>query len=397
MVPKPQPDGPKSQPTPPPELSLSPIQETPSIAPKSQQKAPKQRRCIHCQKDASLSCSGGCAGKTSEHDEIKARYCSSECQKADWKVHKGLCDPGKFLEHAHTRKKLHSAAKILQDVFYASSESTFGFDVGRAERRDQKIHMYTSPNHNWKPPFQFPVQFAWTEDEKQKLLSFGRCADAHVVTQGLLKKLLGGMSRYLEAIRGSFYELTQCAPIDLYGRARLSALVLTSYEQSIVIHGQEIFDTGGSHNVWFLGLKDGSSFIIDLAGAQFGHHDIVVPASRYEMLYQPRYQHSIGVDYVREEYSSQLSGPFGSFLLGDSGTAMAKHDLLSGQIIDETAAAWERANMITLAELLDLPDQDLYDKSTNLVERIRNALDQRWVADRAHTNHSFGDFIRKHT
>ena len=173
-------------------------------------------------------------------------------------------------------------------------------------------------------------------------------------------------------------------------------LVLTSYEQSVVVHGPEIFDTGGSHNVWFLHLEDGSSFIIDLAGAQFGHHDIIVPETRYEMLYQPRHQHSIGVDYVRDEYASQLSGPFGAFLLGDAGAAMAKRDLQSGQIIDETAEEWERANMITLAELLYLPDQELYDKSSSLIELIKAKLDQHWMEDRGHVDHGIGHFIRKH-
>ena len=172
--------------------------------------------------------------------------------------------------------------------------------------------------------------------------------------------------------------------------------MLTVYEQSIVLHGTEVFDTGGSHNVWILAMKDGSSFVIDVAGAQFGHHDILYSANRYEMLYSPRYQHSIGWDLVRNEYSSQLSGGLGALLLGDSGQAMAKRHLMSAQIIDETASNWANEKKLSLTRLLDLPEQEQYDKTTDLVERIKKNLSEHWKTERGKVETGIGNLLRSY-
>ena len=141
-----------------------------------------------------MACRGGCASPSDNHERIRAWYCSRACQRADWKIHRGLCNSDKLLDHVRMRRKLTAAAAILQNIFFASSENTFGFNIHKAERREDKIHLYTSTDCKLKPPFEFPTRFTWTEDEKARLLSFGRCGDAGVVTAGLLHSLLGGWS-----------------------------------------------------------------------------------------------------------------------------------------------------------------------------------------------------------
>lgn len=51
------------------------------------------------------------------HGQIRAWYCSIICQRADWKVHTGLCSAEKLLEHVRNRKILSAAAKLLQEMF----------------------------------------------------------------------------------------------------------------------------------------------------------------------------------------------------------------------------------------------------------------------------------------
>jgi hypothetical protein len=43
----------------------------------------EQRLCAHCQKPNTTTVCGRCG---------KVRYCSVECQKAEWKIHKKRCD-----------------------------------------------------------------------------------------------------------------------------------------------------------------------------------------------------------------------------------------------------------------------------------------------------------------
>ena len=133
-------------------------------------------------------------------------------------------------------------------------------------------------------------------------------------------------------------ELIACTSAGLYSKANLLSLDLTSYEQSVVVHGTEVLDTGVSHIVWLLTMKDRSSFIIDLAGAQFGHRDVVLPSSRYDSLHGPHYQHLIAIENVRDEYACQPSEVFGNALFGDLETTTARRDLLVGKIVDDTAS-----------------------------------------------------------
>jgi hypothetical protein len=50
---------------------------------------PAARSCTVCRKDSGISCCGRCKSTS---------YCSKECQKSDWRMHKLLCDSfSKFL------------------------------------------------------------------------------------------------------------------------------------------------------------------------------------------------------------------------------------------------------------------------------------------------------------
>ena len=79
-------------------------------------------KCRNCGKIAPLLCNG-CKGLPAArgNSTIAARYCTKECQKQDWTVHKNDCKAAK------TRQLLYRVADLTKGLFYIHSEITFSW------------------------------------------------------------------------------------------------------------------------------------------------------------------------------------------------------------------------------------------------------------------------------
>jgi hypothetical protein len=86
-------------------------------------------KCALCKKPGTMVCKG-CKDSLSPIDPIiNTHYCSSTCQKQDWKIHKALC------KSFQARKVLYRAGSILQQIFY----------IYRKEVFDKLIERWTTP------------------------------------------------------------------------------------------------------------------------------------------------------------------------------------------------------------------------------------------------------------
>jgi hypothetical protein len=82
-----------------------------------------------------LKCNG-CAGVGFQDQVKQVWYCSSECQKSDWSMHKIFC------KAAQDTKKLHNAVSTLQKLFMTYRMTLFDRNIDKVESKDGKLHLY---------------------------------------------------------------------------------------------------------------------------------------------------------------------------------------------------------------------------------------------------------------
>lgn len=76
--------------------------------------------CCRCGISAHAICKGCKYHPTGyDYEQILTRYCSTTCQREDWKVHKTFC------KAAQARRLLYRAADLIKALFYIHHETTF--------------------------------------------------------------------------------------------------------------------------------------------------------------------------------------------------------------------------------------------------------------------------------
>lgn len=88
--------------------------------------------CVQCQRSATLRWISCKDAPGSDETTKSTYYCTSECQKADWKKHKTSC---KRLE---TQKALYSVSWPLQEVFYLYREKVFNKLIAKIETKNRR-------------------------------------------------------------------------------------------------------------------------------------------------------------------------------------------------------------------------------------------------------------------
>ncbi|KAL9003550.1 MAG: hypothetical protein Q9188_003591 [Gyalolechia gomerana] len=160
-----------------------------------------------------------------------------------------------------SRKVLYRAAETAQELFYVYREVVFDKHIVKAERKGNEMILYEGRYEECFVPF--PSSLFPDEKEKKAVLTYLACGDAYAYMDAVLKTMLEGISSKLVE-----------APVKLRvtNPLKIRIFFVTGKED---IHEYQ-------HEIVIVTLKDGSAYVIDLAGAQYGYHEPAMPIKAYE-------------------------------------------------------------------------------------------------------------------
>ncbi|KAK5163940.1 uncharacterized protein LTR77_010335 [Saxophila tyrrhenica] len=196
---------------------------------------PPPGKCWTCGKETTKRCSKCAEGMNQEDVTTPTYYCGKDCQTADFKAHKAKC------RQATARKQLYRGGDFLQDLFYFFREEAFDIDIVDVKSQHGKLHTYEPAWNNEVtfPYFKFPGHLVTNQEDKFALLTMLCCNEPAAYMHKIVKKV---------------------------------------FEDGI--------DTGYyGHDTFYLPLKTGETYVLDLAGAQYGQYRSVVPYRFYKETY----------------------------------------------------------------------------------------------------------------
>ncbi|KAL8887770.1 MAG: hypothetical protein Q9215_004710 [Flavoplaca cf. flavocitrina] len=188
-----------------------------------------------------------------------------------WSDHKLHC------KALAARKTLYRAADTAQALFYVFREIAFDKLVTKVERVEGQIRLFEGLYQD-EVLVPFPNSLITDANEKKAVLSYLSCSDTCGYMDVLLKTMLGGISSKFTEIS---FKLKAQHPLKL---------------RMIDMLKEDTNDY--QHDVLKVRLKDGSSYVIDLAGAQYGHN---VPVMQYDKYLKT----------MARDTSSPIEWPFG--------------------------------------------------------------------------------------
>ncbi|KAL8647337.1 MAG: hypothetical protein Q9210_005618 [Variospora velana] len=161
-----------------------------------------------------------------------------------------------------SRKILYRVAETAQALFYVYREVAFDKLYAKVERKGSDLILYEGYYDDLFVPF--PHSLFPDEKEKKAVLTYLACDDAYGYMHVVLKTMLEGISIKLQEAPAKF-------------KAR-SPLKIRMYHVTGVEDLNEY-----QHEILLVTLKDTSVYVVDLAGAQYGYHEPVMPIELYEI------------------------------------------------------------------------------------------------------------------
>ncbi|KAL8888127.1 MAG: hypothetical protein Q9192_006225 [Flavoplaca navasiana] len=201
--------------------------------------------CVQCGEAATSVCAACRDSPGGENEQVNSTwYCGVQCQTDAWSDHKSRC------KALAARKTLYRAADTAQALFYVFREIAFDKLVIKAEREEGQVRLFEGLYQD-EVLVPFPNSLITDANEKKAVLSYLSCSDTCGYMDVLLKIMLGEISFKLKAQH----------PLKI----RMIYVLEDTYDYQ--------------HDALKVRLKDGSSYVIDLAGAQYGHS---LPVMRYD-------------------------------------------------------------------------------------------------------------------
>ncbi|KAL8942158.1 MAG: hypothetical protein Q9211_001527 [Gyalolechia sp. 1 TL-2023] len=212
--------------------------------------------CIRCCQPATKSCAACVNAPADEYGSHESSwYCGVDCQKGDWHRHKSLCNAPVL------RKVLYRAAETAQELFYIYREIVFDKLIVKVARKEKEIIVHEGLYEECFIPF--PSSLFPEEKEKKAMLTYLACGDVCGYLGVVLKTMLNDISsRLLET------------PVKLKATNPLKIRLHYYLDGSEDLNSYQ-------HEVLTVTLKDGSVYVVDLAGAQYGYHEPVMPLKTY--------------------------------------------------------------------------------------------------------------------
>ncbi|KAE8443550.1 hypothetical protein EG329_001712 [Mollisiaceae sp. DMI_Dod_QoI] len=164
------------------------------------------------------------------------------------------------------RKLLYQAGDLLQEMFYVYRENVFDKLIVNIEHKDGKMYIYEGVYGRLQNNFDllepFPHHLVSNEEDKHAILAHLSCGEA-----------VGWMNELIEhVLKDIASELEEYSIIFKNSKRTLVAVAITGREDTYTYQ----------HEIIQVTLKQsGEQYVLDLAGAQYGYHDTVIPSSTY--------------------------------------------------------------------------------------------------------------------
>ena len=142
--------------------------------------------CAHCRGAATLLCNG--CHKTPGSGEGHADsvwFCSTTCQKAEWKFHKYSC------RKAQARKSLYRVADTAKLAYFRLVEQAYDVHIVRVENKDITLYIQEGPKDRSKIN-QFPEQHLHSHQDQQAAMAGINCGSSEQYVQVLVETMLQG-------------------------------------------------------------------------------------------------------------------------------------------------------------------------------------------------------------
>ena len=142
--------------------------------------------CAHCRGAATLLCYG--CHKTPGSEEGHADsvwFCSTKCQKAEWKFHKYDC------RKAQARRCLYRVADTAKLAYFRLVERTYDAHIMRVEDKGNTLYIQEGPKDRSKVN-QFPAQHLNSYQDQQAAMARMSCGSSENYVQVLVETMLQG-------------------------------------------------------------------------------------------------------------------------------------------------------------------------------------------------------------
>ncbi|OQO03783.1 hypothetical protein B0A48_10423 [Cryoendolithus antarcticus] len=220
-------------------------------------------KCKVCSKPAGTRCSRCAEGVEYDGSPSAAvHYCSSGCQKSDFPSHKKAC------KTSHNRKLLYRAASLAQATFYALQKSTFQLNVTEVvlDSATKKLRVFVGGT---------------TADQAANPLDLfkdDRALHSALATWSSSNDLFEASMLAQTLVRLAFFGIADIVAHLKFkppAASRIVEFASTAIDSEPVETSQD-----GEHVVLIIGTEDGF-FALDVAGAELGIHEPLVPVPVY--------------------------------------------------------------------------------------------------------------------
>ncbi|KAF2208330.1 hypothetical protein CERZMDRAFT_101400 [Cercospora zeae-maydis SCOH1-5] len=217
---------------------------------------PKCAACGDSPPRPTLICGDCDEGVDINGEDTFTPYCTAECRGRDVPIHQKGCD------QANRRKHIYRTGKVLKLVFNQFRELSFDLKIAEVQKRGDVVLMYEGEYDDSDFIFfELPSEFALSDEDERKISSYQAATDVWMYFCNFCKKLLCDVSSKIEEV-------------DIY-------IEPSMYKVQRIDTDGNPYPGVPAHNVLAAETKDGDAFVFDVAGAQFGQHDAVLPLQAF--------------------------------------------------------------------------------------------------------------------
>ncbi|OWP00208.1 hypothetical protein B2J93_5778 [Marssonina coronariae] len=310
--------------------------------------------CVVCPKASSMSCSA-CKDVLPLPSESRTDrvYCSTKCQKIDWKKHKGPC---KSLQE---RRRLYRAGELLQEILYCFREKVFDRNVERINLEDGRMTIHdlepAAPAKRLGFLQRVPVELCSTEEDIKSLLAAVFCCDSVAWLHDAVTYVLRGVACHIE--ERSFRHRDPTRRIINTTDPPTKPPKVEPYHITLKVA---------------LNISK-ESYAFDLTSAQYGYYEPVVP---WESYWEERGEEPVASKQSGTRRLIRVSNlrerNFGSML------SLICYEV-AGTILPRIVQ-WEYAEHREIDKMLDLPKHDFEEKMIELLRCLERAMDDKLVS-----------------
>ncbi|CAK1365791.1 unnamed protein product [Cercospora beticola] len=273
-----------------------------------------------------LTCFDCTEGVNVNGDVDSIQYCTARCRDVAAAEHKGDC------EKRNVRKQIYRAGELLQSSFYKFQDLNFITQISQTKKEKDILYYYEVAPFRRTTVFETsPYKITSDANDAHAIMSIFRCDLALGTHFKLSKKLLGGISKYIEEVGFD----------DVAGKLKTK----------LVYPNGRVHESSCGHEVLCVQTHADESYVIDITGAQYGQFEAVLPLDTAVSFYGNK----LSAIWPHGHYSAQLLRETLRHLAG--GTGISPRDRIipayMATLFNKLLAAWEKSHATHIGTLLN--------------------------------------------